>query len=100
MLIFAVFPMPAALDWLTQTLGRRESTNGLRLASGFLLGIAVTDLAVLLVFEKWLQFLVGAVVFVLYVGVVALVLKVTGGWRQVVAEHFPGVETSIDQVRF
>ncbi len=33
---------PLTLDWLTQSWGRRESNNGLRLLTGFLLGSGVS----------------------------------------------------------
>jgi uncharacterized membrane protein len=91
-LLFAAAPLPAALDWLSQSLQRRESTNRLRLVSGLFLGMAWTDLLALLVLERWQLFLGGVLVVALYGAVLALVLKLTGGWRGVIAEHFPGVE--------
>jgi uncharacterized membrane protein len=91
-LLFAAAPLPAALDWLSQSLHRRESTNQLRLVSGLFLGMAWADLLALLLLEKWQLFLGGVLVAALYGGILALVLKLTGGWRGVIAEHFPGVE--------
>jgi uncharacterized membrane protein len=91
-LLFAAAPLPAALDWLSQSLHRRESTNRLRLVSGLFLGMAWADLLTLPLLEKWPLFLGGVLVVALYGGILALVLKLTGGWRGVIAEHFPGVE--------
>lgn len=92
-LFFALAPLPAAVDWLTQSLHRRQSTNGIRLATGLFLGMAWTDLLALLFLGKWLWFAGGIVVLALYVAAIAVVLKVTGGWRTVIADHFPGIET-------
>ncbi len=91
-LLFVLAPLPAAVDWLTQSLYRRESSNVIRLASGLLLGMAWIDLLFLLLREEWPWFLAGVLVLALYVGILALVLKLTGGWRGVLAEHFPGIE--------
>ena len=41
LLLCALFASPTILDWLTQTWDWRESTNKLRLFTGFLLGINV-----------------------------------------------------------
>jgi len=79
---------------LTQSLRRRESTNGVRVLSVFLLGISFTNALILLLAEKWPLFLAAVVIVVLCVGVIALVLRITGGWRRVLEEHFPGLEVS------
>lgn len=94
--LFAVLPLPAALDWLAQSVGRRESNNGVRLGTGLLLGIAYADLIALLVTGRWAFLLDGFAVFGLYLASIAVVLRVTGAWRRVVEEHFPGLtlETS------
>lgn len=43
--MLTVFPLPAMLDWLSQYGGRRESNNGIRVASGLLLGFSIGSLA-------------------------------------------------------
>ncbi|MCI4323230.1 MAG: DUF2085 domain-containing protein [Thermoplasmata archaeon] len=92
-LLFAGAPLPAALDWLLQSTGRRESSNPVRLLSGLLLGFSLTDVLFLLVTRAWL-FVAGALlIFVVYVVAVLLVLRLTGGLRQVLDEHFPGWES-------
>jgi uncharacterized membrane protein len=88
----ALAPLPAAADWLTQSLGRRESTNGVRLISGALLGLAVADALALLLLGQWLYFGAAVLVFGFYVVGLLAVLRATGGWRRVLAEHFPGVD--------
>ncbi|OGS50040.1 MAG: hypothetical protein A3K65_06075 [Euryarchaeota archaeon RBG_16_68_12] len=90
--LFALAPVPSALDWLTQSLGRRESTNGLRVLSGLLLGASFADALILLLAGEWSLFLAAMGVVAIYVGALALVLRVTGGWRRVLEEHFPGLE--------
>ena len=40
LLIMTFFPLPSTIDWLTQTMGMRESKNWLRILTGHLLGIA------------------------------------------------------------
>ncbi len=89
--VFALLPLPAALDWLAQSIGRHESTNGLRLVTGPLLGIAYADLVGLLVTQRWTLFLGGVALFALYLGLITLVLRATGAWRRVVEEHFPAL---------
>lgn len=37
--LLATLPLPAAIDWITQTYGFRESKNIIRVGTGFLLGI-------------------------------------------------------------
>ncbi|MCI4372418.1 MAG: DUF2085 domain-containing protein [Thermoplasmata archaeon] len=91
-LLIALAPLPAALDWTTQALGRRESSNLLRAASGALLGFALTDVVLLIVTQRWL-FVGGAfLVFTVYVAAVLLALKFSGAWRRVLEEHFPGFD--------
>ncbi|MHB8351642.1 MAG: DUF2085 domain-containing protein [Thermoplasmata archaeon] len=89
-LLFALAPFPAALDWVTQSLGRRESTNHVRLFSGALLGASFADLLALAITGRWLLLLGGIVVAGLYVGAIGFVLFHTGAWRRVLEEHFPG----------
>jgi uncharacterized membrane protein len=45
-LIFsAIFSIPLALDWITQTWGLRKSNNKIRLFTGFILGFGVSFLS-------------------------------------------------------
>ena len=39
--LLALLPLPALIDWITQTWGMRESTTLLRVATGILLGIGI-----------------------------------------------------------
>lgn len=90
--IASLLPLLAAWDWTSQSLGRRESTNSLRLVSGTLLGIAFIDLLGLLVFRQFEMFLGGLLILALYVAGIAIILRVTGAWRRVLEEHFPGID--------
>ncbi len=85
----ALCPSAALVDWLTQTVGSRESNNSLRVASGFLLGVAVGGWLEFGVTGRWLLFGSGVAVLGLYLAIASLVLYRTGAWRRVVAEHFP-----------
>lgn len=87
--LFALAPLPAAADWLTQSMGRRESTNAVRLVSGALLGMAYLDVLALLITRAWFFLLIAVLVFLAYAGALMLVLWVSGAYRQVVREHFP-----------
>jgi uncharacterized membrane protein len=89
---FAFAPLPAAIDWVTQSSGTRESTNAFRLASGALLALALTDALALLFTERWTFLLAAVLVAGLYLGVILLILKLTGAWRRVLEEHFPGLQ--------
>lgn len=89
-LLFAFAPLPAAIDWLAQSAGRRESSNPVRVVTGALLGVAFADALVLLLTENWLLFAGAVLVLGLYVATILSVLKVTGAWRRVIGEHFPG----------
>jgi uncharacterized membrane protein len=91
-LAIAFAPLAAAIDWLTQTLGRQESTNVRRVASGALLGVAWGDAAALLLTGRWILLAGVGVVAGIYVVTVFLVLLLSGGWRRALDEHFPGWE--------
>jgi len=88
-LLFALLPLPAALDWITQAAGRRESLNALRVVSGALLGAAFTDLFVSLILTRWTIVFAGLFVLVLYIVALMGTLWVSGAWRRVIADHFP-----------
>lgn len=92
-LLVASLPVVAAVDWVTQALGRRESTGPIRGVSGALLGITLADALWLLVTRRWAFFGGAVAVFALYVVGVSVALYAGGGWRRVVEEHFPGVTT-------
>lgn len=87
---FALAPLPAALDWVTQSIGTRESTNPLRIVSGALLGAAFADLLALAFTGQWLLFLGALGVIAAYIGGIGFILYRTGSWRRVLEEHFPG----------
>jgi len=89
--LIALAPVPATVDWLTQSVGKRESTNLLRFVTGALLGFAFADVLALLWFRSWLFFLGAALVFLTYSGAIVLILLRAGALRRVVAEHFPEV---------
>jgi len=90
-LLFAFFPLPAALDWFTQAVGGRESRNSLRIVSGVLLGAAFTDLVASILLARWTVVLVGLLVMVLYIVALMVSLRLSGAWRKVIADHFPGI---------
>lgn len=90
-LIFSLAPLVAALDWVTQVNGSRESSNG-RLFSGVLLGIAFSDVISLVIFREWFFLGGAAVVLVIYVSAIAGYLRLSGNWRKVLEEHFPRYE--------
>ena len=88
----ALFPTSAAWDWVSQSVGPRESANILRLISGALVGFALADLAGALVTAHWVVLTVGVLVLVTYVVVILVALRATGAWRHVLEEHFPGLD--------
>jgi hypothetical protein len=92
-LLFALGPLAAAADWVTQTLGHRESTNSVRVLSGALLGFSVTDVTALILSERWELFAGAVLVFAVYLSAIFILLKVTGAWRKVLEEHFPGFDS-------
>ncbi|MCI4340426.1 MAG: DUF2085 domain-containing protein [Thermoplasmata archaeon] len=89
-LLVALAPLPAAADWTTQAIGRRESSTPVRLVTGALLGFAFSDLLSLLVLRPWWWFVVGLGFAGLYMGAIVTVLAFTGTWRSVLEERFPG----------
>jgi hypothetical protein len=91
-LLFALAPLPAASDWLTQTVARRESRNVLRIITGVLLGASFGDLIRLLLLGAWANFGLGLAVLATYVAFIGLALRWSGAWRHVLAEHFPGLD--------
>ena len=39
-LLFALLPIPSAIDWMTQSCKKRESRNAIRISTGFLFGVS------------------------------------------------------------
>jgi uncharacterized membrane protein len=87
--VLAVCPAPAWLDWVTQTVRSRESSNALRVTSGALLGAALGGLVAFGWHERWVLFGAGLGIVGSYLGLAMGILARTGAWRRVVAEHFP-----------
>jgi len=88
-LVLAVLPLVAWVDWISQTVGRRESSNRLRFVSGVLVGVSIAGLLSLVVLLRWELAGAGVLVVALYLGGALAVLRRTGAWRKVLAEHFP-----------
>ncbi|MFZ0700022.1 MAG: DUF2085 domain-containing protein [Thermoplasmata archaeon] len=90
--LFAFAPLPGAIDWVSQAIGRRESTNALRLLTGVLAGATMADGIALIVLQQWA--LVGAAFLVLagYILGILLVIRRSGAWVRIIEEHFPGLE--------
>jgi uncharacterized membrane protein len=87
--LLACLPAAAATDWLLQTVRGHRSTNPIRVATGFLLGVAFAGWALLALRGEWVGFAIGGAIFAAYVGAVAEVLRRTGSMARVLAEHFP-----------
>ncbi|MGI0054024.1 MAG: DUF2085 domain-containing protein [Thermoplasmata archaeon] len=90
--LLAVFPLLAAWDWITQSVGRRESSNPLRVISGALLGFAAADLLGAMALGQWKVLLGGLLVSGAYLLILLAILRVTGAWRQLLTERFPGID--------
>jgi uncharacterized membrane protein len=87
--VLAALPSLAWIDWLSQSVGSRESTNLTRLGSGGLLGVALGGLVVFGVTRDWLLFGTGLAVLATYLAAAALGLQWKGVLERVVLEHFP-----------
>ena len=88
-LLIALAPLPAAIDWLSQSMGRRESTTSVRVVTGMLLGFAFADLVALPIVRPWWWFAIGIGIFALYAIALLSALLASGAWRAVLREHFP-----------
>ena len=75
MVVLALLPMPALLDWITQTWGIRESSTPLRMLTGSILGIGVGFQVVAGVRLDWLAFVGGIGVAVGYALAIYLLLR-------------------------
>jgi uncharacterized membrane protein len=75
--LISALPVPATLDWLTQSCGLRESKNAIRIATGYLLG-ATEGLALLLLVSGMLQlFLMVVAVIGIYFLMIYVVARKT-----------------------
>lgn len=75
MAVLLFLPMPALLDWITQTWGVRESNSPLRLLTGASLGIGVGLQVVAGVRFDWPAFVCGVGVAAAYAVVLFLLLR-------------------------
>ena len=89
-LLFAAAPVLAVWDWGTQSLGRRESTNALRAASGVLLGLSYGDVLALLVTGHWLDLGIALGFLAAYTAALVTTFARFGVIERVVEEHLPG----------
>ncbi len=72
-----LLPLPALIDWVTQTWGIRESSTLLRLVTGALLGIGIGLEIVAAAQLQWSRLLVGFVVFCGYVLAIYLLFRIS-----------------------
>jgi len=90
--LFAFAPLPGAIDWVTQAVGRRESTNAVRLLTGLLAGATMADGIALIVLQQWALVAVACFVLTGYILGLLLAIRRSGAWAQIIEEHFPGLE--------
>ena len=86
--LVSALPAPATLDWMTQSCGLRESKNVIRVATGYLLGVA-EGLILLSLASGMLQLslMVLAVVGIYFLMIYAVALK-TGCLDSYLRENF------------
>ncbi len=87
--LIGIGPIVALIDWLTQTVRARESTNPIRVLSGGLVGAAFGGWVAFGVAQHWTLFALGTLMLGAYLAIAAGVLYWSGAWRKVLAEHFP-----------
>jgi len=94
-LVFGLLPLPIAVDWSTQTLGLRESTNPLRALTGFLYGLGLGQYIVSLLSRDWLAVTTATSIFLCYMLVFWLVVSKPGiasnylkPYEEFIREHF------------
>ena len=75
MVVLSLLPMPALLDWITQTWGIRESSTTLRMITGSILGIGAGFQAVAVVRLDWPAFVGGIGVAAGYALAICLLLR-------------------------
>ncbi len=79
--LMALFPLPTAADWVTQTLGLRESKNWIRVGTGYLLGVAWGFFLSFLIGGNLKIFLYGLMVLAVYYGAIYTIARKTGMLR-------------------
>lgn len=77
-LAFLGLPLAGAVDWLTQTLGYRESNNLVRVVTGFLYGAGVGLYFAAAFNRLWTMVIAGTGVFLFYFAVLVLLLRWSG----------------------
>lgn len=87
--VVALLPAPAAIDWFTQAIGRRESNNSLRIVSGALLGFAGMDFLMLLLTQHWILGVGALLVVAIYLIALMGGVHWSGAIERIVREHFP-----------
>lgn len=76
--LFSILPIPAAVDWITQSFGLRDSRNSIRISTGCFFGVSQGLFLLMLVnamFYLFLQALVVVAIYLLLVYVCARVWK-------------------------
>jgi len=71
-----IFALPAVVDWMTQVVGLRESTNRLRIITGFLEGVGVLLLS-LTDLSSLAKFLIVSIVSVSVVSIGVLMRRLS-----------------------
>ena len=74
-LLLCILPFPVIIDWLSQTLGFRESSNVIRIISGFIFGINLGILIHFFLNGITLMFITLMVIYVVYAGFVIVLLR-------------------------
>jgi len=90
--LFAFAPLPGAIDWVTQAVGRRESTNTIRVLTGLLAGATMADGIALIVLQQWALVAAAGLVLTGYMLGILLAIRRSGAWARIIEEHFPGLE--------
>jgi len=78
LLIMAFFPLPSTIDWITQSVGMRESKNWIRVLTGYLLGIAWGLLFLSLIKGMLHLFLCGILILATYLASIFIFSWKTG----------------------
>lgn len=71
--LILVLPMPAAVDWLTQSCKLRESRNSIRVGTGLLLGITEALLLLLLINGMFYTLLIAMIIIGIYAFVIYMI---------------------------
>jgi len=75
LLIMAFFPLPSTIDWLTQSIGMRESKNWIRILTGHMLGIAWGLLFLALIKGTLHLFSYGALMLATYLALIFIFIR-------------------------